>query len=44
MPQISPEDFIEEMEGCIKKNASTIDPLKLKEIWKQTNSRKRFKK
>jgi AbrB family looped-hinge helix DNA binding protein len=34
MPLISPEEFIREMEGCIKEGTSTIDPLKLKEIWK----------
>ncbi|MEM0235594.1 AbrB/MazE/SpoVT family DNA-binding domain-containing protein [Thermofilum sp.] len=33
MPPISPEEFIEEMEGCIKEGTSKISPLKLKEIW-----------
>ena len=33
MPPVSPEEFIREMEGCIKKGNPTIDPLKLKEIW-----------
>jgi AbrB family looped-hinge helix DNA binding protein len=32
-PLISPEEFIEEMEGCIKEGTPTIDPLKLKEMW-----------
>ena len=33
MPPISPEEFIKEMEGCIKEGTPTIDPLKLKKIW-----------
>ncbi|MEM0290097.1 MAG: AbrB/MazE/SpoVT family DNA-binding domain-containing protein [Metallosphaera sp.] len=33
MPPISPEEFIEEMEGCIKEGTPKISPLKLKEIW-----------
>ena len=33
MPLISPEEFIKEMEGCIKEGMPTIDPLKLKKIW-----------
>ena len=32
-PQISPEKFIEEMDGCIKKGTPAMDPLKLKKIW-----------
>jgi len=30
---ISAEDFIKELEGCIKGGDVTIDPLKLKKIW-----------
>ncbi|MBO3840347.1 MAG: AbrB/MazE/SpoVT family DNA-binding domain-containing protein [Thermoproteota archaeon] len=33
MPPISPEEFIEEMEGCIREGTPKISPLKLKEIW-----------
>jgi len=33
MPPISPEEFIKEMEGCIKEGTPTIGPLKLKKIW-----------
>ena len=33
MPPISPEDFIQEMEGCIKEGTPTINPLDLKKIW-----------
>jgi AbrB family looped-hinge helix DNA binding protein len=33
MPPISPEEFIEEMEGCIREGSPTIDPLKLKKLW-----------
>ncbi|MBO3800378.1 MAG: AbrB/MazE/SpoVT family DNA-binding domain-containing protein [Candidatus Brockarchaeota archaeon] len=33
MPPISPEEFIDEMEGCIKEGTPKINPLKLKEIW-----------
>jgi AbrB family looped-hinge helix DNA binding protein len=33
MPPISPEDFIQEMEGCIKEGTPTINPLDLKNIW-----------
>lgn len=33
MPPISPEEFIEELEGCIKEGAPELDPLKLKEMW-----------
>ena len=35
MPPISPEEFIKEMEGCIKEGTSTIDPLELKKMWNQ---------
>jgi len=33
MAPVSPEEFIEEMEGCIKEGSPTIDPLELKKIW-----------
>ena len=33
MPPISAEEFIKEMEGCIKEGTPTMDPLKLKKIW-----------
>ncbi len=32
MPPISPEDFVKEMEGCIKEGAPTINPLDVKKI------------
>ena len=33
MPRISAEEFIKEMEGCIKEGAPVMDPLKLKKMW-----------
>jgi AbrB family looped-hinge helix DNA binding protein len=33
MPPISAEEFIKEMEGCIKEGAPELDPLKLKKMW-----------
>ncbi len=36
MPPISPEEFIKEMEGCIKEGTPDIDPLKLKKILEPT--------
>ena len=33
IPPISPEEFIKEMEGCIKEGTPSIDPLKLKKMW-----------
>ena len=33
MPPISAEEFIKEMEGCIKEGTPSIDPLKLKKMW-----------
>jgi AbrB family looped-hinge helix DNA binding protein len=33
MPPISPEEFIKEMEGCIKEGAPIMDPLELKKMW-----------
>lgn len=32
MPPISPEQFIQEMEGCIKEGTPTMDSLKLKKM------------
>ncbi len=40
MPPISPEEFIKEMEGCIKKGAPTIDPLELKKMWEPLKKKK----
>ncbi len=40
IPPISPEEFIEEMEGCIKEGTPTIDPLRLKKIWEKTEDQK----
>ena len=39
MPSISPEKFIEEMEGCIREGTPAINPLKLKKIWKTQKSK-----
>jgi AbrB family looped-hinge helix DNA binding protein len=36
MPPISAEEFIKEMEGCIKEGTPVIDPLKLKKMWEPT--------
>ena len=36
IPQISAEEFINEMEGCIKEGAPVVDPLKLKKMWEPT--------
>ena len=33
MPPVSPEEFIKEMEGCIKEGTPTADPLSLKKMW-----------
>ncbi len=33
-PPVSPEQFIEQMEGLIVEGEPTIDPLALKEIWR----------
>ena len=35
MKQVPPEDFIQEMEGCIKEGSPIpkINPLELKKIW-----------
>lgn len=41
LPPISPQDFIKEMEGCIKEGVPTIDPLRLKDMWQPMEKRKR---
>jgi AbrB family looped-hinge helix DNA binding protein len=33
MPPISPEEFMQEMEGCIKEGKPIINPLELKKMW-----------
>ena len=40
IPPISPEEFIKEMEGCIKGGTPTIDPLKLKKMWEPAETQK----
>jgi AbrB family looped-hinge helix DNA binding protein len=32
-PPVSPEEFIQELEGCIKEGTPVIDPMDLKKIW-----------
>jgi len=32
-PPTQPEEFIQEMEGCIKEGTPALDPLDLKKIW-----------
>lgn len=32
-PPVSPEEFIKELEGCIKEGTPAIDPLDLKNMW-----------
>ncbi len=44
IPPISPQEFIQEMEGCITEGTPSIEPLKLKEIWKTMERRKRTQK
>ena len=39
MPPISPEEFIHEMEGCIKEGTPTINPLELKKMWEPTEKK-----
>jgi AbrB family looped-hinge helix DNA binding protein len=39
MPPVSPEEFITEMEGCIKKGKPSMDPLDLKRIWEPKEKR-----
>jgi bifunctional DNA-binding transcriptional regulator/antitoxin component of YhaV-PrlF toxin-antitoxin module len=33
IPPISAEEFIKEMEGCIKEGTPNMDPLRLKKMW-----------
>lgn len=40
LPPFSPKEFIEEMEGCIKEGAPTINPLELKKMWKPAEKQK----
>ena len=39
MPPISAEEFIKEMEGCIKEGTPVMDPLKLKKMWEPTEKK-----
>ncbi len=32
-PPLSPEEFIEEVEGCINEGEPSTDPLRLKDLW-----------
>lgn len=41
MAPISPEEFIEEMEGCIKEGAPSINPLELKKMWEPKKAAKK---
>lgn len=38
-PPVSPDEFIRNMEGCIKEGTSHIDPLQLKRIWEKPLSK-----
>jgi bifunctional DNA-binding transcriptional regulator/antitoxin component of YhaV-PrlF toxin-antitoxin module len=38
IPPVSPEEFINEMEGCIKEGTTAINPLELKKIWEPKTS------
>ena len=40
LPPFSPEEFIKEMEGCIREGAPTINPLKLKKMWEPAEKQK----
>ena len=44
MPPISPEEFIKEMEGCIREGTPAIDPLKLKKMWEPAEKQKVMQK
>ena len=33
LPPISPQEFIQKMEGCIREGKPAINPLDLKKIW-----------
>lgn len=39
MPPVQPEEFIKEMEGCIKEGAPTMNPLELKKMWEPKTNR-----
>ena len=38
-PPVSPEEFIKELEDCIKEGTPVIDPLDLKKIWEPKKKR-----
>jgi AbrB family looped-hinge helix DNA binding protein len=40
MPPISPQEFIKEMEGCIKEGTPNMDPLNLKKMWESKEKQK----
>ncbi len=40
MPPISPEEFIKEMEGCVREGTPDINPLKLKKLWEPAEKQK----
>ena len=40
---VSPDEFIKEMEGCIKEGTPTMDPLELKKMWAQDLKREKTK-
>lgn len=41
---VSPEEFIKEMEGCIREGVPTMDPLELKKMWEpEQKSREKAK-
>jgi len=40
IPPVSPEEFIKEMEGCIREGTPSSDPLKLKKIWEPAERQK----
>lgn len=39
MAPVSPEEFIQELEGCITEDTPTINPLDLKKIWEPKTER-----
>lgn len=40
-PPLSPEKFIQQMQGCITEGEPSIEPLRLKEIWEQPRNQGR---
>lgn len=40
MAPVSPEEFIQEMEGCIKEGKPNVNPLDLKRMWETLKKRK----